>query len=99
MALEFGSRRGTSIDISDEIRTSGLPLSDEEQGHFDRFDLVESWVSAARILSAVLAGLTTIPGLRRLVFSFTKEACINRFRIAMDNLELTGGGHPPLRRV
>jgi hypothetical protein len=38
--MEFGSRRGTTIDINEELRSSGLPLSEEEAGHFDAFDLV-----------------------------------------------------------
>jgi transketolase len=40
MTLAFGPRRGVYIDISEEIKTAGTPLTADELGHFETFDLV-----------------------------------------------------------
>lgn len=40
MALAFGPRRGTYIDISEEMKTAGKPLPADEAQHFETFDLI-----------------------------------------------------------
>lgn len=40
MAFQFGPRRAVYIDISDEMKGSGNPLSKEELGCFEKFDLI-----------------------------------------------------------
>jgi transketolase len=40
MRLEFGPRRGAYVDINDEIKDKGNPLSAEELAHFETFDTI-----------------------------------------------------------
>ncbi len=40
MAFEFGPRRGTYIDATEVLSRGKLPLSPEEQGHFETLDLI-----------------------------------------------------------
>ena len=40
MGLQFGPRRGVYIDITQEIKNAGEPLSVDELKHFELFDLV-----------------------------------------------------------
>ena len=68
---------------------ASLAALEPESLGFDRFELVERWLSAARILSALLESVGGISSLRRVCFSFAEEACIKRFRIAAENLSLS----------
>ncbi len=40
MGFEFGPRRGVYIDIADEMKKVGEPLSPDELKHFELFDLI-----------------------------------------------------------
>jgi len=40
MALQFGPRRAIYIDIAEEMKTGGKPLSEDEVRHFETFDLI-----------------------------------------------------------
>jgi len=40
MSLSFGPRRGVYVDISQEMKTSGRPLAEEEVVSFETFDLI-----------------------------------------------------------
>jgi transketolase len=40
MAFELGPRRGVYIDIAEEMKKAGPPLSDEDARHFESFDLI-----------------------------------------------------------
>jgi len=40
MGLEFGPRRGTYIDISEDMKTAGKPLTEDEAKNFETFDLI-----------------------------------------------------------
>jgi transketolase len=40
MTLQFGPRRGRYLDVRDEMKKAGPPLTDAEVLHFERFDLV-----------------------------------------------------------
>ena len=46
MALSLGPRRGISIDIQEEMKDRGAPLSAEELAVFERFDLIYRSVCA-----------------------------------------------------
>ncbi len=40
MALQFGPRRGTYVDVTEILKTEKPPLSSEELGHFETLDLI-----------------------------------------------------------
>lgn len=40
MALQFGPRRGTYVDVTEILKTEKPPLSPEEIGHFEALDLI-----------------------------------------------------------
>ena len=40
MAFELGPRRGIYIDITEDMKKSGPPLTDEDVHHFEEFDLI-----------------------------------------------------------
>ena len=40
MNLTFGPRRGVYIDITEELKTAGNPLTDEQEANFTTFDQI-----------------------------------------------------------
>ena len=56
MALKFGPRRAEYIDISDEIKSLGEPLNEEDLNHFEFYDLMY------RSLCAVLYNYVPMSG-------------------------------------